>query len=226
MTIRQFISDVRSMNKLYSQDQSITDRAIASEGASSAALLVRRELLLRRLWQTPTIFTTLKCVQLCEVPLSECCDYKSDCTIRKSQCKIKGIADLGTFGLAIQGVFNIEGSKKFTEVSPTRYANLLKLNTPTKSNYYWVMDDYLYISDPNVEAVNIIAYFPNDVKLEGENCQCMDVETDECVNPLDKEFKCPEYLIENVKQIVNEKLLRQYRSAIPDQSSDEVDQSR
>lgn len=226
MILREIVSDLRSMNKLYSQDQSLTDRALASEVRSTASLLVRREMNLRRLFATQTVFTKLSCIQLCEVPLSDCCDYKSDCTIRRSQCKIKGIADLGTFGLAIQGVFNIEGSKKFTEVSPSRYTNLLKIQGPGKGDYYWFQDSYLYISNPNVEAVNLIAYFPDDIKLEGENCQCEGAQKDDCINPLDLEFKCPEYLIENVKQIVNEKLSRQYKQSIPDQSSDEVDQSR
>lgn len=214
------------MNKLYSQDQSLTDRAIASELKTTASLLIRRDLIARKLWNTQTIFTKISCIQMCSVPLAECCDYKSNCTIRKSQCKIKGIADLGTFGLAVQGVFNIEGSKKYSEVSPTRYANLLKLNTPGKQNYFWLMNDYLYVTDPNVEAVNLIAYFADDLKLEGDNCQCEDAKIEECINPLDQEFKCPDYLVENVKTIVNQKLAEIYKRSLPDNSSNELDESR
>lgn len=226
-SIRQVVGDIRSMNKLYSQDQSITDRAISRELRTTASLLIKRETDRRKLFNTQTIFTKISCISMCEVPLSSCCDYKSDCTIRKSQCKIKGIADLGTFGMAIQGVFNIEGSKKYSEVSPTRYTNLLKLNTPGKENYFWVDGDgYIFVTDPNVEAINLIAYFADDLKLEGENCQCSDVQSDDCVNPLDQEFKCPDYLIENVKTIVNQKLAEIYKRSIPDNSSNELDESR
>lgn len=225
-TVREVVASIRSMNKLLSVDQSLTDRAIASEIKTTASLLIRRELILKKLWSTQTIFTSLKCVQLCEVPIAECCDYQSDCTIRKSQCKIKGIADLGTYGLAIQGVFNIENKKRYVEVSPPRYANILKMNLPKKDRYYWFSDEFLYVSDPNVEAVNIIAYFDTDVKLEGENCQCEGSSAEDCINPLDLEFKCPEYLIENVKTIVNEKLAQIYKPSYSDNTSNELEEPR
>lgn len=214
------------MNELFSSDQSLTDRALAKEVRSTAALLIRRDLERRKLFGTQTIFTKISCIQLCEASLADCCDYKSPCKIRRSQCKIKGIADAGTFGLVIQGVFSIDGSKKFVEVSPSRYSNLLKLNTPTKHDYFWFMDDYLFITDPNVEAVNLIAYFADELKLEGENCQCEGMTVEDCINPLDQEFKCPDYLIENVKTIVNQKLLEIYKRSILDDSTDEVDQSK
>lgn len=182
-------------------------------------------MLLRKLWNTPTVFTTLKCLQMCEVPLAECCSYKSPCTIRKSQCKIIGIADLGTFGLAIQGVFNIDGTKKFKETNPSEYENILKLGIRNKTNFYWFQDQYLYIADPDVEAVNLIAYF-EELKLEGDNCQCAGSDSAACINPLDLPFKCPDYLVNNVKTIVNQSIARIYRPAIPDYTSDEKDDAR
>lgn len=226
MILRQIVSDIRSMNKLLYEDNVITDRAIASEVRTTAALLIRRELLLRKLWYTGTIFTTLKCIKLCEVPLAECCSYKSPCVIRRSQCRIKGIADLGTFGLAIQGVFNIDGTKKFKETNPSRYENTLKLNLPTKKDFYWITDGYIYVSDPDVEAINLIAYFEGDVILEGENCQCDDGGEANCTHPLDNDFKCPDYLINNVKSIVNQNFANIYKRSIPDYTSDEKDDSR
>lgn len=226
MILRQLVSDVRSMNKLVSDDNLITDRLIASEIRTTAALLIRRELLLRKLWNTPTIFTTIRCIQLCEVPLAECCTYISPCTIRRSQCKIKGIADLGTFGLAIQGVFNIDGTKKFKETNPSGYENILKLNLRDKKSYFWFLDDYLYVADSDVELVNLIAYFESDVKLEGDNCTCDDSGLSPCTNPLDITFKCPEYLLENVKTIVNQRIAELYRRSIPDYTSDEKDDAK
>jgi hypothetical protein len=215
------------MNKLISEDNSITDRAIASDIRTTSALLIKRELILRRLWATPTIFTTIKCIQLCEVPLAECCSYISPCTVRRSQCKIKGIADLGTYGLAIKGVFSIDGSKRLKETNPARYENMLKLDIPNKKDYYMILDEYLYVMDPDMGAANMIVYIDGDLKMEGENCQCSEISEDFfCENPLDREFKCPAYLIDNVKSIVHDKILKIYRSALPDRTSDEIDTSR
>lgn len=227
MTLRQLVSDIRSMQKLVSEENIATDRFIASEIQSTAALLIRRELLLRKLWNTPTIFTTIRCIQLCEVPLAECCSYTSPCTIRRSQCKIKGIADLGTFGLAIQGVFNIDGTKKFKETNPSGYENILRLNLKNKTDFFWFVDDYLYVADPDVEAVNLVAYFESRLELDGENCTCDDSGLNlPCTNPLDNSFKCPEYLIANVKAIVNQRLAEIYKRSIPDYTSDEKDDAR
>lgn len=227
MSLRQHVSDLRSMIKQVSADSVLTDRMLASELKSSAAVLIRRDLLQRKLWNTPTIFSVIRCLQLCEVPLAECCSYSSPCTIRRSQCRITGIADLGTFGLAIQGIFSIDGKKKFKEASPARYENILRLNLPDKKSYYWILDGYIYITDPDLEAINLIAYFEDGVHLEGINCTCGDsTGTAPCINPLDEDFKCPQYLVDTAKSMVYEKLGRLYKSSIVDPVSNEKDEAR
>lgn len=224
-TLRDVVSDIRSLNKLISKDALLTDRAIAAEIKSTAALLIKRELVQRRLWSTPTIFTAIDCINLEEVSLAECCDYRSPCTIRRSVCKIKGIADLGRYGLAIQGVFNIVNSKKYKEVSPSRYANLLKLNIPNKKDFYWFKDDRMYVSDQDVESVSLYAYAEDRIKLEGSDCACSN-EPKECKNPLDEEFRCPGDLIDNVKSMVTEKIQRVYKQSLDDKTSDDKDDTR
>jgi len=223
-TLRDIVSDIRSLNKLISKDALITDRAIAAEVRSTAALLIKRELVSRRLWSTPTIFTAIECIAMDEASLAECCDYTSPCKIRRSRCKIKGIADLGRYGLAIQGVFNIVNSRKYKEVSPTRYSNLLKLNIPNKKDFFWFKNDYLYVSDPDVEEISMYAYGENIIKLEGSNCNCSNEK--KCINPLDEEFKCPGDLIENVKSMVHEKIQKIYKVAVDDKTSDDKDDTR
>jgi len=42
-TLRKLVSDVRSMHRLLSTDNLITDRAIASEVKNNALLLIKRE---------------------------------------------------------------------------------------------------------------------------------------------------------------------------------------
>lgn len=227
MKIRQVVSNLRQLIKQVSADSVINDRTIASELKNAAALLIRRELLLRRLWSSASIFEQIKCLTLCEVPLAECCSYSSACTIRKSSCRIKGLADLGTFGMAIQGVFSVDGTKKFKEANPSRYENILRLKIPDKKSFFWFMDGYLYITDPDIEAINLVAYFESDLQLEGENCSCTNAaEKSNCINPLDLEFRCPAYLIENASQMVLDKLARIYKSSSVDGVSDEKDDSR
>jgi len=83
-TIRDGISRVRSMNKLVSQDNLISDRMIRDEILSSSSLLIKRETNLRRLWNSQNLFSNIKCLKMTDVPLSECCDYVSPCNISVS----------------------------------------------------------------------------------------------------------------------------------------------
>ena len=92
-TLRKLVSDVRSMHKLLSTDNLITDRAVASEIRNNALLLVKRETNLRRLWATDTLFTTLSCLEMVEVPISECCDYADPCTVSRSVNRLPRIAE-------------------------------------------------------------------------------------------------------------------------------------
>jgi hypothetical protein len=162
---------------------------------------------------------------MCEVPLAECCSYKSSCTIRKSSCKILGINDLGTYGLAVHAVMNIEGSKKYKITTPVNYENILHLGLSNVKDYCWFMDDYLYVADSNIEAVNLIAYSQEGIKLVGDDCQCSDVEMD-CTNPLDKDFKCPQFLIETVKNMVFEKIFNTYKRSQEDTTSNNLDETK
>jgi hypothetical protein len=58
-TLRKLVSDVRSMHKMLSTDNLITDRVIAAEVKNNTLLLVKRETNLRKLWATDTLFTTI-----------------------------------------------------------------------------------------------------------------------------------------------------------------------
>ena len=91
-TLRKLVSDVRSMHKILSSDGLITDRAIASEVKNNAFMLIKRETNLRKLWATDTLFTTIPCLEMCEVPISECCDYVDECTIARSKEKLPRIS--------------------------------------------------------------------------------------------------------------------------------------
>ena len=86
-TFRKLVSDARSMHKLLSTDNLITDRAIMSEIKNNAFLLIKRETNLRKLWATDTVFTTIPCLEMVEVPISECCDYADPCTVARTKFK-------------------------------------------------------------------------------------------------------------------------------------------
>ena len=230
-TLRKLVSDVRSMHKLLSTDNLITDRVIASEIKNNALLLIKRETNLRKLWATDTLFTTIPCLELCEVSISECCDYVDECTIARTKYKLPRISE-GNYQYVIQGVYSINAmgglGEKIKEITINRYINLLKLKVVKKQAYFWISNGYLYITNPSMQAARIAAFFEEDVPNEimFPDCGCGNSQaTDEewCKNPLDKEFALPGYLEKQVLSLSSQTLLNTYFRIKTDITQDNVD---
>lgn len=230
-TLRKLVSDVRSMHKLLSTDNLITDRVIASEIRNNTLLLVKRETNLRKLWATDTLFTTIPCMELIEVPISECCEYVDPCSVARTRIKIPRIAE-GNYQYLIQGVYSINAmsgiGKKIKEITINRYINLIKLPIIKNEEYYWIANDYLYVSNPLLKAVRIAALFEQDVPNEllyPQDCDCGKNVTDEeyCINPLDKPYALPGYLEKQALELTSQKLLSTYFKINDDKTSDNKD---
>lgn len=231
-TLRKLVSDVRSSHKLLSTDGLITDRAIASEIKNNALLLIKRETNLRKLWATDTLFTTIPCLEMIEVPISECCDYQDPCSVARTKFKLPRIAE-GNYQYVIQGVYSINAlggkGKRLKEITINRYINLIKLPYTKNEEYYWITNGYLYVNNPLVQSIRIAAFFevdvPNNV-LYPEGCDCGSKgPTDEeyCINPLDKPFALPGYLYSQVLELTSQKLLSTYFKINDDKTSDNKD---
>lgn len=206
-TGRSLISAIRSLNKLINSDNNITDRVIYSLLRRTATLLIKRETNLRRLWNSPNIFTPVGCIKMIPVPLSECCEYRHPCIVARSEKKIPKISE-GIFGLLVQSVFS-PGRKKFDYANLDRFVNILKMNIKNTKKYFWFFNDYLYVSDGDIEYVDILAYFDEDFDTS-ELSSCSKDEPQTCINPLDKEFPIPSYLEKQLIDLVNETINNTY----------------
>lgn len=211
---------------MLSSDASLNDRSILAELRSVASLLVKRELNLRKLVATDTIYTTVPCLEMMEVPLSECCEYVDPCTIARSKEKLPRIGESNYF-YAIKGVFSVDQKIKLKEITPTRYINLLKLPARIPEFYYWVQNNYLYVTNPNLCKIKISAFFEEDVpnSILYPECECAihTPASELCKNPLDTEFKCPAYLLQNVVEVTSKNLLNTYFRLPEDRTSDNSD---
>lgn len=230
-TLRKLVSDVRSMHKLLSTDNLITDRVVASEIRNNSLLLIKRETNLRKLWSTSTLFTTIPCLEMVEVPISECCNYQDPCTVARSKFKLPRISE-GNYQYVIQGVYSINAmggtGKKLKEITINRYTNLLKLPIIKKESYYWIINGYLYVSDPLLQAIRIAAFFeedvPNEVLYPESGCgDCGPTNEEWCKNPLDKPFALPGYLEKQVLELTSQKLLSTYFRLKTDINSEGID---
>ena len=230
-TFRKLVSDTRSMHKLLSTDNLITDRAVMSEIKNNAFLLIKRETNLRKLWATDTVFTTIPCLEMVEVPISECCDYADPCTVARTKFKLPRITE-GNYQYVIQGVYSINAmsgqGKKLKEITINRYVNLLKLPIIKKEEYYWISNGYLYVNNPLLKAIRLVALFeedvPNEIMYPECGCGTPDYTPEQlCVNPLDKESPVPGYLEKQVLELTSQKLLSTYFKLKTDITNDGVD---
>jgi len=230
-TLRKLVSDVRSVHKILSTDSLITDRAIASEIRNNSLLLIKRETNLRKLWATDTLFTTIPCLEMCEVPISECCNYVDECTIARTKFKLPRVSE-GNYQYVIQGVYSINAlsgrGKKLKEITVNRYINLLKLPVIKNEEYFWITNEYLYVNNPMIKSIRLVAFFEEDVDNEilYPECGCGTPNyTNEqlCMNPLDKEFPLPGYLEQQVLELTSKKLLQTYFNIKTDQAQQGID---
>lgn len=230
-TLRKLVSDVRSVHKILSTDSLITDRAIASEIRNNALLLIKRETNLRKLWATDTLFTTIPCLEMVEVPISECCNYVDECSIARTKFKLPRVSE-GNYQYVIQGVYSINAmggqGKKLKEITVNRYINLLKLPVIKKEEYFWISNGYLYVNNPLLKSIRFVALFEedvhNDIMYPECGCGSPDYTNEQlCMNPLDKEFALPGYLEQQVLQLTSQKLLTTYFQIKTDISQDGID---
>lgn len=230
-TLRKLVSDCRSTHKLLSTDALITDRVIASLIKNNALLLIKRETNLRKLWATSTIFTTIPCLEMTCVPMSDCCSYVDSCMAARSKQKLPRIAE-GNYQYIIQGVYSVNAmsgkGKKLKEITINRYTNLLKLPIIKREEYYWIVNNYLYVSNPLVTTVRIAALFEEDVPTDVmyPECACASDASieDMCMNPLDREFFLPGYLEKQVLDLTSQGLLATYFSLKTDVSQEGLDE--
>jgi hypothetical protein len=228
-TNRKMVSDIRASHRLLSGDSVLNDRSILSELNNVAKVLIRRELNLRKLVATDSIYTPIPCLELIEVPLSECCDYVDECSIARTKLQLPRIEESNYLN-AIQAVFSINQKKKLKEITPSRYINILNLPVKRNEVYYWLQNNYLYVTDPSVEMIKLIAWFAEEVPVEilypigCDSCKCKTVVNKElCKNPLDNEFKAPGYLHQNIIEMTSKYLLSTYFNLSQDTSDNNQD---
>jgi hypothetical protein len=88
------------------------------------------------------------------------------CTIARTKLKVPKIAE-GNYQYVIQGVYSINvmsgKGKRLKEISINRYLNLLKLRIIKSEEYFWISNDYLYVTNPNIQTIRLVAMFESDV---------------------------------------------------------------
>lgn len=218
MTNREVVSIIRAELKQITGDDTISNRAVLSVLKSTANLYIKREIDKRRLLEVDSLYTTIPCLKMVQVPLSECCSYKHPCSIRRSEKQIPKVGE-GIWGYAVNTVQSMDGSVMFSEGTAKRYTNMLTLKSNPK--FYWMQNGYMYVSDPDIEYVMLRAYFEEDIPFDLSACEQDDKNKQECENPLDEPFRCPGYILQNVITTVIQQYANYYMRLKTDETDDD-----
>lgn len=213
ITAGEVIAKVRNDNKFLSKDNKLSDRYVLATAKNVAKRIIKQSNNLTKIYKSDEMFQYLYCQDLVKVDLSECCNVTTGCFIARTRNKIPTI-ETGFSGYLIQRVTPIDGGKDINPTTARDYQNIKNLKYSGNNLYYWIQNGYLYISDSEIEKVSISAFFSEYILDEGD-----------CPNPYDRKFLCPEWLLDEVLQVLNKELqpLHSYRD---DDVSDGQDKSR
>jgi hypothetical protein len=192
------ISQIRTLGKYVQDDNLITDRFIYNTAKVNASILLKREMDRRKLLTSDNVFQSLEGIEMVKSLGTE---LGINNYVAKSKEPLPNIEE-GLYSYLIQGVFNIENSEEIYPTSMREAINYSKLRIKSNSTYYFIKDRYLYILNSDVKAVNMYAYFTEDIKAKA------------CVSMYDREFRFPPYLLSSLYEMVNRTLINYQRTGV------------
>lgn len=198
MKVDTLIAQVRAQNKYLFDDNLISDRRIFNMARTIASTLVKREVNLRKLLNSDSIFTPIECLHLKSVELTEC-GINSCNKVRRSTDKLPDLEE-GIYGYTIQGVYNLDNSEEIYPTTTRQYINISKFRAKPKKPMYIIKNQYLYILDPDIENVNLYIYTP-DNSFTLTECQSM----------YEAELKIPNYLTKSLYDMINSELINYHK---------------
>lgn len=204
ITNRQFISDITNDIKALSMDDFVSPKFIFNKGVGIVEDFIKKDenfqlINLTEGWKEAT------CLRMEEVPVTQCDLDMMICEkLMRSRCRIPDIYSMKNRKL-IRSVSSVDFSNFYEPTTPKGWRNIQNRRDKSDKKYFFWIDGYIYIpvakkdSMSSPEQIRIEAYFqkPWEVDIMGD-CSCN--KNSDCVKPLDYNFICPNYLLNDVKQ--------------------------
>ena len=210
-TNSEIISLIRNSNKFLSSDQKVSDRYLLNAAKTTARNLLRQDKNLIKIHKSDEMFQLLSCIPMETIDISSCLGVNSDIKIARSKEQLPSDIEVSSNGYIIQRVYTLDNQDfNKTTLREFEIGRQLKYNN---RKYYWIENNYLYISEPEVECVSLKAFFKDDISVV------------DCKDPYTERFYCPSYLVSSVLDLVNQKL-RLYHGYKDDVGSQNIDVSR
>lgn len=223
MKIKTAISTIKSDNKVFSDDSTLTNRFIWNKILSKTLFFLKQRNDKFNLNNNNFLYTTLNCVEMILVDSIDCCQEIPSCKILRSKEKLPKIAE-SNLSSVIKGIYNLDNSERIDFISINDVIRLSKSKYDPKGIKSFIKDGYLFIPFRKTpKAVSIEAYFENPLDVYNlNNCK----NESNCVDYLETEWNCPSDLQSVILQEVNKEIFTFHHRLISDENSDKNEQSK
>lgn len=227
MTNKEIIERVKSLYQagVSSDDNRMSDRLIYSVLYTVKSMLIRQEIG-RNKETSPRNLDYLECIPMAKAEAHDCpCAPPSGCLILKSTCKIP--RPINTKYGELVNVTSIDGSTTFPKTSWIAKSKKKGNKYTSKTRDSFFKNDYLYITVPKADGlplktVTVSGVFENISDFFCSYCEdCDDINN--CLSPLDMEFKLDSSSIENLISLTVQELVRTFSSQQDDKLNNSND---
>lgn len=222
ITIRQAISQI-DVDLKSTMDTRISPKAIWNKYVFTLGNLLKQVNETKRVWESSDIWYRIDCLDLEVVSAATCPEIAPLVKefVAKSKLKIPASYTSSAGDMIRDITALLPYGKSYTLVTPKEYAKIRKreFQDPTLG-YAFIIDNYLYIPDAEVEKVTLTGAWTNPrtaALLNGE---------DPCKPFLDYQFYAPEYLIKTVHDMVLQDLAGVNQKIMKDEDRDLNENSR
>lgn len=199
-TIREVISEVKSLFKTVNSDSRLTNKQIWRLLEKHSFWLIQRESDRLKLVSTDSLFQTYKCLDVIESPLIDsCCGIKlfdKSLTIYRTKDKLpKLYEDLS--GPIIKEITSIDGNTSIKLITSKDFKR--KVKSPyfkyNKEILAFYSDGYLYFPKGYIKKIYVEGLYTNEIDNEScEPCESCDDNKKKCKKFLDTKWIAPKYL--------------------------------
>lgn len=197
-------------------DTRIAPKAIWVKFVFNLASILKQTNETKRIWKSSDVWQKIKCLNMEKVPAVDCPeiaplvhDY-----IAKSIAKVPATYTSAAGDMVRELNSTFPYGKQYRLVTPKEYRAIRQREfQDPQFGYAFIIDNYLYLPDSEIEKVTVTGAFVNPKEvglLNGDN---------PCAKFLDYQFYCPEYLIKTVHDAVLQDLAGVEQKVVKDEDT-------
>ena len=200
----EFTSRVSTQLKMISKDDYYNDRLILSTGQSISKKFISQKLRNKGLGRGDYLFTEVPCIEFEKVDVYSCpyIEFRSCRAISKSKCRLESVLHTKQ-GFAIKALYSIDRfSKTYTQDTLHNHRINSQRYGYEPFDKFFILDNYIYVLG-DVKILSGLMLSLDIYDLES-SFKC----SDNCESAWDKEFVCPDDVLEDVIQYTVQNMLQ------------------